>query len=103
MRKFIGHTVKGKAAVYECEVSVVFPKPYALTPGEELYHIIEPKQFKGEQWYSFFFSDTVEEALSKAENCIRIELERNERKHFVKYTEDDVKGKVAEIQILRLK
>lgn len=103
MRKFIGHTVKGKPAVYECEVSVIFPRPTALKHDEELYQIIEPKQFSGERWYSFFFSDTVEEALTRSENCVRIELERNERKHGVKYTDDDVQNAVKGIQILRLK
>jgi hypothetical protein len=103
MRKFIGHTVKGKTSVYECEVSAHYPRLSCLSKNEELYRLLEPKQFNGEFWYSFFFFDTAEEAIASVKQDIRMTYERNMRKNGVQYVENDIENAVANVEIRKLK
>lgn len=99
MRKFIGITLKGKTTIYECEVFVATPRPFGLHPGEELYIVVEPKQFFNSEWYSIFFQNSLQECREKSENMIRSEFERVLTKNGTSFTEDDVKRELSKIEV----
>jgi hypothetical protein len=99
MIKFVSYMHKGKLSIYECEVKVVVPRPFVLNNfNEELYEVISPKPFKGERWFSFFFSNTIKEELLKVEKQIRIEFERSQQE----YCEYDIQNKLSNIPIFIL-
>jgi hypothetical protein len=102
MIKYIYFSFKGPPAIYECEVSVVTPKPDECKGDEQLYTVIAPAQFNGEKWYSQHFCDTLEQCKSKAEKMILLEVERLSRKKGEFFTQEDLQKKISEIEIKSL-
>ena len=102
MKKFIPQTVKGVTSIYECEVSVVRPRPLGLSLKEELYKVELPKKFLGEEWYSMFFTDSLDESLVKVSENIRVELKRAEDKKGATFSEEDVASAMEQIIFVNL-
>lgn len=102
MKKFIAQTVKGMTSIYECEVTIVRPRPVGLHPGEELYKVQSPQKFLGEEWYSMFFTDSAEESLVKVADNIRVEMKRAESKKGVAFSEEDVASAAEQIVVVNL-
>ena len=108
MKKFITQTIKGKTGIYECEVSIVFPRPWQLKDGEELFQVEAPAQFKGEHWYSMFFRDTQEECKVQIETSIRGDYERKQIKccaaqiECPPLTEEDIRVKLNQVEVFLL-
>ena len=80
MRKFIYHPGKGFPTIYECELTLVQPRPWECKNDEQLYIVEFPEQFKGERWYSQFFQDTTEQCYQHAKNMLVVEIENSFRK-----------------------
>jgi hypothetical protein len=99
MRKFIYLSLKGTSAIYECEVSIVTPKPIECKNDEELYIVEQPPEFAGERWYSQFFQDTLEQCLEKAKQTILFKAQRLSTKKGITFSEDDIKSKIDAIVI----
>lgn len=88
-----------KSAVYECEVSVVSPKPYECRGEEQLYLVTSPCEFNGEKWYSQFFTDTVDESLKKAEEIIRFDAHHQLTKKGIPFTEEDIQENLKSVKV----
>ncbi len=99
MKKFIGLFTKGKPTIYECEVSVVLLRPCGLKDGEDLYKVESPASIKNELWYSFFFSDSKEEAIERVSKLIKEGLERDQIKMNIPFSEEEYLKLISEINI----
>lgn len=99
MRKFIYSTIKGTGSIYECEVSIVSPRPYQCKGDEQLYLVHLPEKFKDEKWYSQFFCDTLEECKAKAESIVRVEAQFRLAKKKINTTEEEIQKRISEIGI----
>jgi hypothetical protein len=102
MKKFIAYGAKGKTIIYECEVSVVRPKPFALKDGEELFKVEKPGNLYGEQWYSFFFQDSLEECKQLLEQGIRVSKERTCRKSGQEFCEELVAQDLSQVPVVKI-
>lgn len=110
MKKFIIH--RNSIMEVECAklTPVEDPSIAFLPPGEykarieapaTLHEKVETKMVKP-VWFSFAFFDTIEAAKKKAEDDIRVGLERNKKKSGVDFTEADIQKQLADIQVITL-
>lgn len=100
MKKFTRQTLKGRTTIYECEVSIVVPRPFGLHAGEDLYKFETPVKLKGEEWFSMFFQDSLEDCKSKVKEDIRCEFIRGKDKKDIIFSEKDIEAKLLEVEVL---
>ncbi len=99
MKKFIGLFIKGKPHIFECEVSLVSPKPSSLKEEENLFKVLAPSKLKGELYYSFFFQDSLDESKEKMIALISDGLLRDSRKLNIEFSDEDLKSQINSIVI----
>jgi hypothetical protein len=104
MKKFIWINNKGKTSIYECEVSLIRPKPFNLKGDEEKYSIDAPANLKEnlEYSFSFFFADSYQESLAKYIRAVIDSFETTKTTRGTEYTKDDVNAKLDEVKFVPL-
>lgn len=88
--------------IYECDVSIISPRPRECLGDEQLYLVEAPEKFKGEKWYSHLFRDTVLDCEMQFREAAVNEINRQCRRKKLEVTIEDLANLNVSVDIVNL-
>lgn len=102
MIKYLPIFSKTKTFIYECEVSLVRPKPSGLKSKEESYKVNSPSALNGELFCDFNCMDSLEDAYNLVRKYLSQSFTKQDSKLII-FSEQEIEAHIQMIEYVPLK